>query len=440
MPEQRSLRPSPALLFLAASSLAVITLSCLGAALSWKGLVGISTTTLWYVQSVAWLALTTCVVRCDTASRQHIMRMMLPAILLCVAVSALPHGLYSDDLLRYQWDGWLTLHAVSPYAYAPIDPALSGLSFTNGSASLPQQLPYGDMHTIYPPGAQMLFGVASAVSGGNDVLWKLTYWVLLVIPSMVLWRLTPKPSRVWLMIVALSPVVLLHGFTDAHIDAFMAVLIALALIMRQRESAIASAIILGIAISIKYLPILFIPAIVAGSIRRDTVKMISLTLITVGVIYLPFLGEDLLGSLGAFTQTWQTNSLAFTTLAAFTPEAFIRPIIGTMMLVVAAYVIQRWRGQPLTATSLVINIIVLLSPVVHPWYLLVPLALCLLTPLRSTIVMTSTIALYAIGLETFKGSGVWLEHPAALAVEFLPGMIAFAIDVRRGPLPLMDQK
>jgi predicted membrane-bound dolichyl-phosphate-mannose-protein mannosyltransferase len=321
----------------------------------------------------------------------------------------------------------------------PNDVSLKDYSYSNGSAPLPQLLPYADMLTIYPPGSQILFAIASMVSGGNESIWKLTFWILLVIPSMALWRISPPRVRPWLALAALSPIVLLHGFADSHVDAFMAVFMALALVMHQRGAITTSAILLGVAISIKYLPLVMIPVLLQGQCRRDVLRIITLTVGTVGLIYLPFIGENLVGSLGRFTQAWQTNSLIFTVLSWFVSVDLIRPIIGGMLLIASVYVIRRWRMQPLTVAALFMNIVMVLSPVVHPWYLLAPLALMPLVPLRSVITWTFTMCLYAVGYSTYKGSGVWLEHPAALVLEFIPAMVALVIDVRRGPLSLLDE-
>lgn len=407
--------------------------------MSWKGLSGLNPTILWYVHSGAWLILVGCMVKGDASVRTRIMHMMLPSALVCIALMAAPHGLFSDDLLRYQWDGWLTAHGVSPFAMTPNDVSLKDYSYSNGSAPLPQLLPYADMLTIYPPGSQILFAIASVVSGGNESIWKLTFWILLVIPSMALWRISPPRVRPWLALAALSPIVLLHGFADSHVDAFMAVFMALALVMHQRGAITTSAILLGVAISIKYLPLVMIPVLLHGQSRRDAMRIITLTVGTVGLIYLPFIGENLFGSLGRFTQAWQTNSLIFTVVSWFVSVDLIRPIIGGVILIASVYVIRRWRMQPLTAAALFINIVMVLSPVVHPWYLLAPLALMPLVPLRSVITWTFTMCLYAVGYSTYKGSGVWLEHPAALVLEFIPAMVALVIDVRRGPLSLLDE-
>jgi len=145
--------------------------------------------TIWYGMSVGWLALAISFLRSTTPQRASITKHAVIVVLASLMCSALPYGLFTDDILRYQWDGWLTLHGVSPYAYAPNDVDLQRLSFSNGSATLPQQLPYADMLTIYPPGAQLLFAVASLISGGDAVAWKLMLWLISIVLGVTLWRM-----------------------------------------------------------------------------------------------------------------------------------------------------------------------------------------------------------------------------------------------------------
>ena len=171
--------------------------------------------------------------------------------------------------------------------------------------------------------------------------------------------------------------------------------------------------------------------------RRDQGRLITAMLAAMALIYLPFVGPNLLGSLGTFTASWQTNSASYSVLAWFVGDALTRPILLLLVLACSGLIITRWRGQPRVALALVLVVLSVLSPVVHPWYLIAPLALMPLAPLRSVIVWTFTICLYAVGYSTYKGSGVWLEHPAALAVEFVPVVAALILDYQRGPLSLL---
>ena len=47
--------------------------------------------------------------------------------------------------------------------------------------------------------------------------------------------------------------------------------------------------------------------------------------------------------------------------------------------------------------------------------------------------------IYGIAYTHYKGDGVWIDHPIALVCEFVPVVIALALDVQRGPLLFRDE-
>ncbi|MGE5681898.1 MAG: hypothetical protein ACM34K_13545, partial [Bacillota bacterium] len=59
----------------------------------------------------------------------------------------------SDDINRYIWDGKVITNGINPYRYAPNDPQLNYLH----SQTLPANVNFPSMKTIYPPLAQMVF-------------------------------------------------------------------------------------------------------------------------------------------------------------------------------------------------------------------------------------------------------------------------------------------
>ena len=94
--------------------------------------------------------------------RRDLSTVSLPALLvITVAVQAtglLVFPLTSDDIYRYVWDGRVQLAGIDPYRFVPLDPALTFLRdaqlFPPGG---PPAINRPGVHTIYPPGAQVLF-------------------------------------------------------------------------------------------------------------------------------------------------------------------------------------------------------------------------------------------------------------------------------------------
>jgi hypothetical protein len=71
----------------------------------------------------------------------------------------------STDVYRYLWDGRLSAAGVSPYHHTPTAPELARFR----SDGLYASLNHPDWHTIYPPGAQLLFAAVVRWLSG-DVL------------------------------------------------------------------------------------------------------------------------------------------------------------------------------------------------------------------------------------------------------------------------------
>ena len=76
----------------------------------------------------------------------------------------LPH--FSDDVWRYLWDGWVSVHGVNPYLHAPAAGALDGLA-----APWRALVNHPEVPTIYPPGAQIVFHLL-ALLGPSVLLFK----------------------------------------------------------------------------------------------------------------------------------------------------------------------------------------------------------------------------------------------------------------------------
>ncbi len=345
---------------------------------------------------------------------------------------------FSNDLLRYAWDGRVASVGVSPYAFPPAATALASAAVVSDSISLPADLSYKELPTIYPPGSQLLF----------EVMWRCTQSVrwfhfglsALAIAGglLVLWGFPPH-QRGYALAALTCPTILIHGFGYAHTDIFMSLFALAAVLFAQRNALVPSAMSLGMAIATKYLPLVLLPEFLRRKNIRSGLLFSVVCAATVAVLYAPYLGGNVLGSLGVFAATWQSNSALYSLLMNVVAPETARYIMAGMGLAGCATVWYVFRATPWCGTVAAILTLLLCSPVVHPWYLALPITLIPFAPLRSTMVWAATISVYGIAYENYKGNGVWTDHPVALAVEFLPVVVALAIDLRRGPLLLNDE-
>src|SRR5215467_11458449 len=135
--------------------------------------------------------------------------------------------LLSSDLYRYVCDGRVQRAGINPYRYAPEDDALVPLRDT----TIYPRINRPELHTIYPPAAQMLFAlittvVPDSVSGMKAVMVLFDLATLGVLMRL-LKRHGSDPER--LALYAWSPLVVFEFAGSGHVDALMLPFLLLAL-------------------------------------------------------------------------------------------------------------------------------------------------------------------------------------------------------------------
>lgn len=401
---------------------------------------------LWCVATGAWLLVLVCALWHHGYQRSawH----LVWTLVACAVLVAPLDAVFSDDALRYFWDGIVVSSGDNPYASAPLQqPLVTHRSILADGTLLPDDMPYASMRTIYPPGMQLIAGGICRIIGITSAQkFQLAWCICVVIALAAACMLARGVDRLWISIAALSPIVLLHGLADVHSDALMAAAALLGVLALRRGWLLPAAALIAVAISIKYVPVLLVPALLRGRARREKAIVLGIVCAVVLATYVPFLSspESVLGSLPVFAEHWQANAFAYSVmlwmdLEWFTPER-IRLVLGVSAIALSILVWQRHGARPVSAAMMTYIALLLCSPVVHAWYLILPVLLLPFAPLRSTIVWATTMCVYGIFYATYKGGGVWFEHPVALAIEVIPVWIAFARDLQRGPLLFSDEQ
>jgi alpha-1,6-mannosyltransferase len=205
------------------------------------------------------------VVACWVILTQPVNRWTLPIILVvavgCRLVPLFAPPFLSSDVYRYAWDGVVQHAGVSPYRYVPGDAALS---FLRGAhRDLFEHINRRDYaHTIYPPVAQMIFYLVTWISPtvtamkAAMVLFEgVTVWAL-----MALLR-TLGRRREQVLLYAWCPLLIWEIAGSGHLDSVAMAFIALALVARLRRLAVLTGVFLGIAVMVKFYPLVLLPAL-----------------------------------------------------------------------------------------------------------------------------------------------------------------------------------
>jgi len=383
---------------------------------------------MWPCMSVVWLCIAWILLR-----TRPIIKKPTIIVMTCLAVGAhafvlMPSGVLSGDLHRYQWDGRVINAGIDPYAYPPNATEVAHLHENNSLS----RLTFSHLRTIYPPAAEYFFALSTAVAP-YGIGWKIPSLLAIAASCWALVTLLRGMGRraEGALAFALSPVLLLQGTMDVHIDVVMVAFALWSLVAWRKGLWVVSGLLLGIAVGVKILPLLFLPWLLRDASIKKRVWFVLTMLATLLAIYAPFLTVHVVESLADFSTRFAANSLLGTLLVQFLPVPVARISLLVLFVASLAWLWFR-RTEPLTAMSCAFLFLLVFSPIVHPWYLIMLVALGVVIPMRSILVFATTIAVCGAPILAYSRGGVWFEHPALLIVEYVAVFAAFVIDVRRG--------
>lgn len=218
----------------------------------------------------------------------------------CRLVTLLFDPYLSSDIYRYAWDGVVQHAHISPYRYAPGDPALAFLRQPN--QDLFDNINRRDYaHTIYPPAAQFLFYLITFISPTVTfmklamILFEgVTLYALVVL----LRELGIRRERA--LIYAWCPLLIWEIGSSGHLDSAVIAFVALALLARYRHQPIPTGLFLGLAVMTKMYPIVLLPAL----FRRGEYKMPATVAAVIAIGYACYssVGLQVFGFLGGYIQ------------------------------------------------------------------------------------------------------------------------------------------
>ena len=324
------------------------------------------------------------------------------------AIGMLAQPLLEDDHFRYLWDGYITATTGKPFAHAPshyfpdvsvpavMQDALSGINNP-------------ETPTIYGPVLQALFALCYWVAPAE--IWPLKLALLGALVAVILMLSSAGVPARWLMVLALHPLVVKESAMTAHPDILIGAALLAAVLAWQRSNEALAACLAAIAVATKFSAA---PALLFFCISRDgrvSWRGSLATGIALFVLYAPVLlsasGTGQAGA-SALAQQWTFNPLLFKIAAVALGDTAARwaclGLFALVWLVLAARWIRQLRtlaliapepAMPFTRTITttftrpspplvgVFVAMLLLSPVVNPWYWLwvLPLALLPLSPM-----------------------------------------------------------
>ena len=292
-------------------------------------------------------------------------------ILFGLALSALwhfeflrmPPGL-DDDIHRYVWDGRLQRLGYNPYIVVPSDPALASLH-----TSETRTLNNPEVPSPYPAGAQLFFRAVTSIHESTFAL-KVAFVVCdfaIVFVLLDVLRRTRQGEH-WVLAYAWHPLLAIEVAGSGHVDivgVLLLLLSAAALLRRWRAIA---ALSFGLAVAVKFLPIVLLPLYWKRVRMRDG----ALVAIVLGLLYVPFFihGRIPIGSLGTYVQRFRFNDPVFAMLERVAAPQVVAGLTLLVGFLTAIWMRRKSAEGSSDAFAWPMAASLLCAPVVYPWYLL----------------------------------------------------------------------
>jgi hypothetical protein len=334
----------------------------------------------------------------------------------------------SDDVFRYLWEGMALSAGHNPFVEAPA--VIEGLD-----DALRARVNHSDLTTIYPPLALGWFWMLHGLGG---TLWiaQLAATAADLCTVAAIGDFGRRAGHgIWPgLLYAMHPLPALESATGAHIDIVAIAIAALACALWSRSRPATALTGILAATAVKFLPVALIPSLLRRAGARGPLVMI-LGCGGIALLTLPVLApvSDLGASFGVYATSWSFNGFLYTPLSAIWDGA-ARPVLFAVGVGVGVLTI--WRDLDPVRTWLWIGTaFVLLSPTVHPWYLLwalVPSLLC--GSWGWSLATLPLLGAYSV-LWTLSDGGTWHEPGWLWWLTWPPALVALlgaAIRARHG--------
>ncbi|MFK7931916.1 MAG: glycosyltransferase 87 family protein [Saprospiraceae bacterium] len=358
----------------------------------------------------------------------------------------------SDDVYRFIWDGRLLVNGINPFDHLPAYYIENGISIAGIDESLFQLLNSPEYFTIYPPVAQLNFLIANWLFPnsiyGATVMMKLQLFLFEIGAIYLMIQLLKHfqlPSKN-VLLYALNPLIILEVTGNLHFEGAMICFLLLAIYLLIKNKWLWSAVAFALSIAAKLLPLMFLPFLIK---RLGWRRSFSYFVVIGGVLLLLFIPlfsgtffNNFGASLNLYFQKFEFNasiyyalrwvgyqwtgyniiqelgpSLAVGTLTGILAMAFFekkkKQKLGDT-LKISPSLVDYW--QPLFAKMLfAITLYLSFTTIVHPWYVALPLALCMFTNYRFPILWSAFIFLTYINYSY----PVYQENLMVVAIEYI---------------------
>ena len=340
----------------------------------------------------------------------------------------------SDDIYRFIWDGRLIINGISPFAELPSYYIDNEITLNGIDKNLFNQLNSPNYFTVYPPVPQSVFAWASFVFPknvwGSMVVMKSVLLLFEAGTFFLLLKLLKHFSlpRKNVLLYALNPLIILDTFANVHFEIVMIFFVLFALWLLVKHKWVFSAFATSLAIASKLIPLMLLPFFIKKLGWKKAVGYFAIVGFATGLLFLPFFNFDTIKNLGnsldLYFQRFEFNASVYYVfryiglrISGYNLIQVLGPVLA-FVTAVSIFVMAFWKNKNRKIPTLwlfAMTIFLLLATTVHPWYLSLAIALCVLTRFRYPIIWSGLIMLTYINYSY----GEYHENLWLVALEYV---------------------
>lgn len=381
-----------------------------------------------FIQVLGWYSLLfTCFVLLYNYSQLNLKTLIITGIFFRVLfLIAIPN--LSDDFYRFLWDGRAIFNGINPYLILPENnPTLinDGINLYKGMGAM-----NGSHFTCYPPLNQFAFTIPAIFSDSHLLISTVVMRLTLILSDIItlffgikiLRELKLNPRKILLYFI--NPYIIIELTGNLHYEGMMLAFLSASIYYLLKNKNHVSAILFASAISIKLIPLIFLPVLYRWLGFKKTVMYGAITALVNILLFLPFMSTEFytnfMSSIELYFQNFEFNASIYYIIReiGYHVKGYniiqtvgkITPIIVILFTLIISFFRKNNKQITLIESMLfVITFYYLLSSIVHPWYLAIPLFLSIFVKYNYPILWSYLIILsYSAYISNTYKENLWL--------------------------------
>ncbi len=338
----------------------------------------------------------------------------------------------SDDFYRFIWDAKQMAMAINPYLYTPSD-----LVAQCPDVFFQKLLPYLNSphyYTVYPPFNQWLFLPATFSENTDGFLIQANFLRL----GLLLFELATiffikkiasikKLNQAQVFYAyAFNPLVIIEIIGNVHYEGVVVCFLLGFYFWHQKQQLLASSLSLGLAVATKLITLIFVPLLIYQLKWKKALLALTIIALLNSLFFLPYLDfstfDHLFQSIVLFKNKFEFNAglwyvirflgqkiTGFNVLFYAGPFFSLCTLLGIIWISISPKFSLYWK------ILAIYTIYLMFSTTIHPWYLIVPLAISILGQSKFYL-LWSYLIFWSYTAYTLSGV---IENHYLIALEFV---------------------